>query len=175
MPTSALPGGRRAHRRAPVDQDGWEDRTGGLEVIGAHVEEDGSRGRRWRRSRRDDRRDAGVDPATETGLGSDLSAHDHSLAGGHGRAGYVPDQHGVDDHPYDDHPFDGHPFDDHGDPGHGHDEPAFDDHLADEDIPVAPYDARSGRRRRRRPIAVVLSLLVLAGLVVGIVVGGRSC
>ncbi len=168
-----------AHR---FDQDGWEDRTGGLEVIGAHVGDDGSRGRRWRRSRRDDRRDAGVDPATEADLGSDLSAEDHALAGGHGRAGYVPDQHGVDDlpyddHPYDDHPFDGRPFDDHGDPGHGHDEPAFDDHLPDDhlpddDIPVAPYDARSGRRRRRRRIAVVLSLLVLGGIVAGIVVGG---
>jgi uncharacterized YceG family protein len=49
------------------------------------------------------------------------------------------------------------------------------DEAYGEDIPVKPYDPRTGRSRRRRsPVAVVLSLLVLAGLVVGIVVGGQK-
>ncbi|MFL6096632.1 MAG: endolytic transglycosylase MltG, partial [Blastococcus sp.] len=44
-----------------------------------------------------------------------------------------------------------------------------------EDIPVKPYDKRTGRgRRKRSPLAVLLSLLVLAGLVFGIVVGGQK-
>ena len=49
------------------------------------------------------------------------------------------------------------------------------DEAFGEDIPVKPYDPRTGRaRRRRRPFAVLISLLVLAGLVVGIVVGGQK-
>jgi uncharacterized YceG family protein len=173
-----------AHR---FDQDVWDDRTGGLEVIGAHVGDDGSRGRRWRRGRGQDRRDAVADPALDADLdghpGADLSAGDHALAGGHdapvpvarydqyaddhGYDGYAQDPDGVDDLAFDD---DG--DHDQADQHHGYDEPGYDDHLPDEDIPVAPYDARSGRRRRRRRIAVLLSLLVLAGLVAGIVVGG---
>ncbi|MCW2698540.1 MAG: aminodeoxychorismate lyase [Blastococcus sp.] len=93
-----------------MDPHVWEDQTGGLEVIGAHVEDGGSRGRWWRRGRR------------ETHLDEDA----------------------------------------HGD-------------LHDEDIPVAPYNASRARGRGdRRPWAVLLSLLVLAGLVVGIVVGGEK-
>ena len=43
-----------------------------------------------------------------------------------------------------------------------------------EDIPVA-YDRRTGRgRRKRSPVAILVSLLVLAGLVFGIVVGGQK-
>ena len=51
--------------------------------------------------------------------------------------------------------------------------------MHDEDfgeyVPVKPYDPRTGRtRRRRRPVAVLVSLLVLAGLIVGIVLGGQK-
>src|SRR4029450_5206184 len=41
--------------------------------------------------------------------------------------------------------------------------------------PYKPYAPRTGRTRRRRsPVAVIVSLLVLAGLVVGIVIGGQK-
>jgi len=53
-----------AARPAP-EEAGWEDQTGGLEVIGANVDEDGSRRRRWRRDRHGDHH---VD-----------SAHDHDV------------------------------------------------------------------------------------------------
>ncbi|SFF30275.1 endolytic transglycosylase MltG [Blastococcus tunisiensis] len=112
---------------APQTGEGsdWDDQTGGLEVIGAHVEEDAPRrrGRRGRRSQEGagDGPPAGSDPA---GAGDDALVHD----------------------------------------------PAF-----GEDIPVKPYDPRTGRaRRRRNPIAVLASLLVLAGIVVGIVLGGQK-
>jgi UPF0755 protein len=43
-----------------------------------------------------------------------------------------------------------------------------------EPIPVAPYDRKGSRGpRRRRPLAILISLLILAGLVVGIVLGGQ--
>ncbi|WP_241038339.1 endolytic transglycosylase MltG [Blastococcus litoris] len=104
-----------------LDDSSWEDRTGGLEVIGAHVEEE-PRGRRGRRGRRSGRHEAaGVDPAD---LDEDSLVHDEESG---------------------------------------------------EVIPVKPYDRRTGRgRRRRNPVAIVLSLLVLAGLVVGIVLGGQK-
>nr|WP_246324860.1 endolytic transglycosylase MltG [Petropleomorpha daqingensis] len=109
-----------------LDDLGWEDRTGGLEVIGANVDED--QPRRGRRRRRAERRVADV--------------HD--------------DLH--DDDLHDDELHDGHPDDEH-----------------DEDIPLKPYDPRSGRRRRRRrPVAVVFALLVLAGLIAGVVFGGQK-
>jgi uncharacterized YceG family protein len=97
--------------RDPADgeTDSW-DRTGGLEVIGAHVEDEAPSGRRARRSARR-----------------------------------------VDEP----HPDDAHE-DDHGGA-----------------IPVAPYDRRGGRRRRR-PWAVLLSVLVLGGLVAGIVLGVQA-
>ncbi|MDK3258453.1 endolytic transglycosylase MltG [Blastococcus capsensis] len=63
----------------------------------------------------------------------------------------------------------------------GHDDDLLDtstadgyDAAADDEIPVEPYDPRSDRRRRRRPFAVILALLVLAGIVTGIVVGGQQ-
>ncbi|HET6392029.1 MAG TPA: endolytic transglycosylase MltG [Blastococcus sp.] len=112
-----------AHLLDPDEDHAWEERTGGLDVIGAHVEDDepGRRGRR--RRRRDAARPRGRH-----------EAHDD-----------------VDE------------------------ESLVHDEAYDEDVPVTAYDQGTGRtRRRRRPIAVVLSLLVLAGLVVGIVLGGQK-
>jgi peptidoglycan lytic transglycosylase G len=139
-----------AHR---LDPGGWEDRTGGLDVIGAHVEDDVSR-RRWRRrGRQADRHDRDV-PVAEP---NDEEPH-----------------HDEEPH-YDEFQHDEFHHDER------HDDERHDDHrvgrrpLRDDEIPVAPYDPRSGRRRRRRrPLAVVISLIVLAGLVLGIVVGGEK-
>jgi UPF0755 protein len=152
FPGSPLDSGRgREHTPAPVggfrsahdddpeaqaphegaeDASTWEDQTGGLDVIGAHVEEDASR-RRRRRGRRTGRHDEHhIDP---------------------------------DDH-----------YDDHG--GLLHDEDSLvHDEASGEVIPVKPYNRRTGRARRRRsPIAILLSLLVLGGIVVGIVIGGQK-
>ena len=128
-----------AHHLDPRD---WEDRTGGLDVIGAHVAEDvpPRRGRRARREAAEAARRAQQDDAE---LRDDPEARDleHDVLD---PDGYDPD-------------------------GVVHDEDFG------EFVPVKPYDRRSGRpRRRRRPIAVLVSLLVLAGLVVGIVVGGQK-
>jgi uncharacterized YceG family protein len=119
-----------AHAVDPLaaDHSSWDDETGGLEVIGAHVEDDEPR-RRGRRSRRGGRRE-------------DADRHDDASAIG---------RRGADD------------------------EALVHDEEFGEDIPVQPYDRRTGRARRRRsPFAVVMSLLVLAGLVAGIVVGGQK-
>lgn len=93
----------------PLDPAGWEDRTGGLEVIGAHVDDHSRRGARRARAA--------------------------------ARAEY------------------------------GHDDVV---HVDGEPIPVAPYDRRGSRGpRRRRPLAILIALVVLAGIVAGIVVGGQ--
>jgi UPF0755 protein len=124
----------------PVEPDvaeahDWEDQTGGLEVIGAHVEEDTPR-RRGRRARRE-REEALRQEAVRAELARRSATGRHS--------------------------------DPHDDDALVHDE-AF-----GEDIPVTPYDPRTGRaRRKRNPVAVLISLLVLAGLVVGIVIGGQK-
>lgn len=118
----------------PVDPDAadprhWEEQTGGLEVIGAHVEEDAPRrrGRRGRRAEREEARSARH--SSDTGRHHDGDEYDALV----------------------------------------HDE-AF-----GEDIPVKPYDKRTGRARRKRsPFAVLMSLLVIAGLIFGIVVGGQK-
>jgi uncharacterized YceG family protein len=121
-----------------ADPRAWEDQTGGLEVIGAHVEEDEPR-RRGRRARRAEREEALRQEAVRaerarSQRSDDTGRHHHT-------------QHD----------------------GLVHDE-AF-----GEDIPVKPYDARTGRARRKRsPFAVLVSLLVLAGLVFGIFVGGEK-
>lgn len=109
-----------------LDPAAWEDATGGLEVIGAHVEEEPRRGRRHRHA------------APEEAAGETVGAGDEP-------------------------------------PHHGRHEAADAEPLDDDEIPVEPYDHRSARtRRRRRPAAVLMSLLVLAGLVVGIVIGGQK-
>ncbi|SDF81773.1 UPF0755 protein [Blastococcus aurantiacus] len=100
---------RHGEHPADGETDSWE-RTGGLEVIGAHVEDEVPSGRRGRRSTRE------VDEPHP----DDLHEDDHGGA-----------------------------------------------------IPVAPYDRRGGRRRRR-PWAVLLSVLVLGGLVAGIVFGVQA-
>ena len=111
----------------PDDGHAWEDQTGGLEVIGAHVEEDGPR-RRGRRGRRAETR-ADRDRAGDTGF----------------------------------------------DPSELDDDSLVHDPASGDDIPVKPFDPRTGRARRRRsPVAVIGSLLVLAGIVVGIVLGGQK-
>lgn len=153
--------------RHPAEGDtGSWDRTGGLEVIGAHVEDDAPRRRRWgRRSRGEDT--GGGTP--EDGRAADVDdEHAAGYAGvGHADAGHADAGHadaGTDDHPD---PDDTGRLEDMGHP----------DDLGSEHggaIPVAPYDRRGDRRRRRRPLAVLLSLLVLGGLVVGIVLGVQA-
>jgi uncharacterized YceG family protein len=129
-----------AHSLDPDDGRAWEDRTGGLEVIGAHVEEDAPRrrGRRGRRHR-----------AEEHAEPSHRGAHAHR------------DDSGLD-----------HSHLDHSDVD---ERSLVRDAAFGEDIPLKPYDPRTGRaRRRRNPVAVIGSLLVLAGLIVGIVLGGQK-
>jgi uncharacterized YceG family protein len=124
-----------------ADPDAWDDRTGGLEVIGAHVAEDAPR-RLGRRARREAAEAAEAEAARR-------AHHDAEAAEAHDLENDVLDP----DDP---------------------DALVHDEHFG-EDIPVKPYDPKAGRaRRRRRPIAVLLSLLALAGLVVGIVVGGQK-
>ena len=136
----------------PVDPQAWDDRTGGLDVIGAHVAEEEPRrsGRRARREAAEAARRAQQDDGHVEG---DADAHDleHDVldADGYDSDGYDPDAYDRD--------------------GVVHDEDFG------ELVPVKPYDRRTARpRRRRRPIAVLVSLLMLAGLVVGIVVGGQK-
>lgn len=121
-----------------IDPGAWDDQTGGLDVIGAHVAEESPR-RRGRRARREAAEAAGRG-RRDTGDVSD-DGLEHGVLG--------PDGEEV------------------GDLGHDED---FEDYA-----PITTYDRRTGRaRRRRRPIAVLLSLLMLAGLVVGIVLGGQK-
>ena len=125
-----------AHLLDADDRHTWEDETGGLEVIGAHVEEDAPRrrGRRGRRRRVEER----AEPAHR---------------GAHAR----------DDEDDD--------FDD----AHLDEDSLVHDDAFGEDIPVKPYDKRTGRaRRRRNPVAILISLLVLGGLVFSIVIGGQK-
>jgi UPF0755 protein len=122
------------HDPAEGRTDSWE-RTGGLEVIGAHVDDEAPRGRRERRRR--DRAGEGLVPGVHDEAPHDEAPHDGTL-----------------------HPDDLHPDDLYGD----------DDAGA---VPVAAYDRRGGRRRRR-PLAVLLSLLVLGGLVAGIFFGVQA-
>jgi uncharacterized YceG family protein len=148
-PTSGPAGGHRsddddstdAHPIEPGagDPRDWEDQTGGLEVIGAHVEEDAPR-RRGRRARRAEREEALAEEAARAERAREQRLED---TGRH---------HDTD-----------------------HDDGLVHDEAFGEDIPVKPYDPRTGRARRKRsPFAVLVSLLVLAGLVFGIVVGGQK-
>jgi len=176
----------------PLTPGGWEDHTGGLEVIGAHVDDEPPRRRgllRGRSAARNtararhrgddhpgDAHDDGAHPDDAYAAGVHY-ADDHSGSADDGRhydrgsvdRGHVDDAHYDDEH-YDENYDDAHYDDAHFDGLHP-------DEVVDEDgaaIPVAPYDPRSRRRRRRRPIAILVSLVVLAGIVVGIVVGGQK-
>jgi uncharacterized YceG family protein len=96
-----------------LDPRGWEDHTGGLEVIGAHVDDHSRRGSRRARA------------AARAAAARDYP-HDDVI------------------------------------------------HVDGEPIPVAPYDRKGSRGpRRRRPLAILITLVVLGGLVVGIVLGGQ--
>jgi UPF0755 protein len=118
-----------------VDPRAWEDQTGGLDVIGAHVAEEEPPRRLGRRARRE---------AAEAARSQATGEH-------------PDDEHDVPD-------TDGYDPD-----GVVHDEDFG------EFVPVKPYDPRTRRaRRRRRPVAVLVSLLALAGLVVGIFLGGQQ-
>lgn len=151
-----------------VDPRAWEDRTGGLDVIGAHVAEEAPR-RRGRRARREAEAARQAQQDAVDAPGTDAYATDAFAAQGHD-----PD-HDVEHLEY------GHEHDLlHDDPDRDLEHEVLDadglvhDEHFGEDIPVKPYDPRSGRARRRRPIAVLLSLLALAGLVAGIVLGGQQ-
>jgi uncharacterized YceG family protein len=123
------------------DPDAWQDQTGGLEVIGAHVEEAAPRARLGRRARRE-----AAEAAEALRVQKAADRHHDDDLGSHAAEPNESD----------------------------HDALVHDEEFG-EDIPVKPYDPRSGRvRRRRRPFAVLLSLLVLAGVVVGIVIGGQQ-
>jgi uncharacterized YceG family protein len=88
---------------------------------------------------------------------------------------HQPEDHDPDDHDPDDHDLEHHDRAPVGGLLGDDDDARVHDVASGEDIPVKPYDRRTGRTRRRRsPIAVLVSLLVLAGLVVGIVVGGQK-
>ena len=113
----------------------WDDETGGLDVIGANVDDERPRRRGLRRLRR-----AVPPPAADELHGEPHEAAAHA---GHGLLGRS-------------------------------DDPVGHAPVADDQIPVEPYDSGSERRRRRRrPFAVILALLVLSAIVVGIVLGGQ--
>ncbi|WP_346623262.1 endolytic transglycosylase MltG [Blastococcus montanus] len=131
----------------PTSAHAYEDETGGLDVIGANVDDDAPRRRGLLRGRR-----AAGPPPQDTG------------AGGH--PGDAVERGQAQDAPHD--ATDHHPVDA---------EHAAGATAADDEIPVVPYDPRaerSRRRRRRRPFAVALALLVLGGMVAGIVIGGQQ-
>ena len=148
-PTPAEDDSTEAHALDPRE---WEDQTGALDVIGAHVAEDAPR-RRGRRARRE--------AAEAARRGHTDAADDLDGSEAHDPDAYDPEAYDLDAHDLE--------HDVLGPDGLVHDE-----HFG-EDIPVKPYDRRNGRpRRRRRPVAILISLLALAGLVVGIVVGGQK-
>jgi uncharacterized YceG family protein len=218
----------------PVDPRAWEDQTGGLDVIGAHVEEDAPRRRGLFRRARPTRGAAApsrhqADGRHRPGVPAGEPDHDEVHDGDvhyddvHYQGADYGDVHDDDAHyegahhdvvhrrdaryqgahygdvRYDDVHDDGHDDDLYDADGHyadghdlGHDdayhegahyEDVHEDdlhpdevvHVDGQAIPVAPYDPRSRRtRRRRRPVAVLISLVVLAGIVVGIVLGGQK-
>jgi uncharacterized YceG family protein len=174
----------RDHRGDPRDEPhlphpAWEEQTGGLDVIGAHVEDNAHRRRgllrRVRPVRADSARDAGVDGRSPEvpahGRGHDDVHYDDHYDDHHYDDVHYDDVHDVDQHEHGAH-FGGVPFDEiHEDDLH----PDEVVHVDGQTIPVAPYDRRRrGGRRRRRPVAVLVSLLVLAGIVLGIVLGGQK-
>jgi uncharacterized YceG family protein len=123
----------------------WEEQTGGLDVIGANVDEDRPRRRGFRRGRR------AASPTTPgtPALGAEPAhvPHDDDALGTGADDLLIPHDTGA----------------------HG----VFaDDEIPEE--PYDARSDRRRRRRRRRPLAVILALLVLGGLVAGIVLGGQQ-
>ncbi|WP_239520963.1 endolytic transglycosylase MltG [Blastococcus saxobsidens] len=129
-----------------ADPRPWEEQTGGLDVIGANVDEPTPRRRGLRRGRRNAAAPADL-PETEA---MPAVAPD-------GPAGELPEEHPV--HEEQDH--DAEPVG-----------PLTDDAIPV--APYDPRNDRQRRRRRRRPFAVALVVLVLGGIVAGIVLGGQQ-
>jgi UPF0755 protein len=157
-----LPPADRSRRRHAADDD-W-DRTGGLEVIGAHVEEESRRRGLFRRRP--------AHHAPEPGV---TRGHEHD---GHAVDGPEDDHHDfLDDdlHPDELHPDDLHELHD-DDPHELHDDDTVGHPpLIDDDIPIAPYDPGPQRRRKRRKrVGLFVCLVLLVALVGGVVVGGQK-
>jgi UPF0755 protein len=163
------------------------DLTGGLEVIGAHVEDEPTRrGGRFRRSRRP-RADLPGDVQADTAR----TAQAGTVEAPQAEQARAQDDTDVQQ-PYDEDLREGHLGDEHADDEHSEDHRLDDEHLdderldeddeyddehgdlLDEDIPDAPYDGRRRRTRRRRRVAVLVALVIMAALAAGVVLGGQK-
>ncbi len=125
LPVAGRPGAAEQTDEPPTDAHApveWQDATGGLEVIGEHVD---ARPRRGRRGRRAERAAADV-------------------------------------HEYDVHEHEAHP-----------DEAYPEEHATEDELELHASDRRGGRSRRR-PLVTALLLLLVAGVVAGVVFGGKT-
>jgi UPF0755 protein len=149
-PTVAAPrvGGRSVDAApghpVPADPRPWDEHTGGLDVIGANVDDETPRRRGRRRAR-------GAAPvAADLPETADIAVTPPVGPAGEDRS-----------RPLDVAVLGADPVD-----------PLTDDEIPV--APYDPRGDRRRRRRRRRPFAVVLALLVLGGIVAGIVLGGQQ-